>query len=112
MAKKTTVAPKAAPVKKVCAVKAPKAPAKKRVTFTLAADAGSEVFVAGDFNNWDPAEKKLEDKKNNGNYSATAFLAPGEYEYKFVINGTWCVDPNCKEWRQNSLGTLNSVLHV
>ncbi len=89
-----------------------KAPAKKRVTFTLAADAGSEVFVAGDFNRWDPAAKKLTDRKNNGVYSATVTLAPGEYEYKFVINGTWCVDPNCKEWRQNSLGTLNSVLHV
>jgi 1,4-alpha-glucan branching enzyme len=82
------------------------------VTFTLAADAGSEVYVAGDFNGWDPADKKLADKKGNGVYSAVIMLAPGEYEYKFVINGTWCVDPNCKEWRQNSLGTLNSVLRV
>ena len=110
-ATKTTsakAAPKAAAVRKTAAA----APARKRVTFTLAADAGSEVYVAGDFNGWDPADKKLTDKKNNGVYSAVVTLAPGEYEYKFVINGTWCVDPNCKEWRQNSLGTLNSVLHV
>ena len=109
-ATKTTSA-KAAP-KAAAAKKAAAAPARKRVTFTLAADAGSEVYVAGDFNGWDPADKKLTDKKNNGVYSAVVTLAPGEYEYKFVINGTWCVDPNCKEWRQNSLGTLNSVLHV
>ena len=109
-ATKTTSA-KAAP-KAAAAKKAAAAPARKRVTFTLAADAGSEVYVAGDFNGWDPAGKKLTDKKNNGVYSAVVTLAPGEYEYKFVINGTWCVDPNCKEWRQNSLGTLNSVLHV
>lgn len=103
---------KCAPAKKACAPKAAKAPAKKRVTFTLAADVGSEVFVAGDFNNWDPAGKKLEDKKGTGVYTAVLMLAPGDYEYKFVINGTWCVDPNCKDWIQNSLGTLNSVLHV
>ena len=98
--------------KATAAKKTVAAPARKRVTFTLAADVGSEVYVAGDFNNWDPAGKKLADKKNNGIYSAVVTLAPGEYEYKFVINGTWCVDPNCKEWRQNSLGTLNSVLRV
>ena len=110
MAKKAKTATKASTAKKTAP--APKAPAKKRVTFTLAADAGSEVYLAGDFNNWDPAGKKLTDKKGDGVYSAVISLAPGEYEYKFVINGTWCVDPNCKEWRQNSLGTLNSVLRV
>ena len=108
MARKATKTTRKATVAK----KAVAAPARKRVTFTLAADAGSDVYVAGDFNNWDPAGKKLTDKKNNGLYSAVVMLAPGEYEYKFVINGTWCVDPNCKEWRQNSLGTLNSVLRV
>ena len=108
MAKKAKAAVKKAPVKKAVSA----TPARKRVTFTLAADAGSEVYVAGDFNGWDPAGKKLADKKGNGVYSAVVMLAPGEYEYKFVINGTWCVDPNCKEWRQNSLGTLNSVLRV
>ena len=111
MAKKAKPAAKAAPAKKTAApVK--KAPATKRVTFTLAADAGSDVYLAGDFNDWNPEGKKLTDKKGDGIYSATIALAPGEYEYKFVINGTWCVDPNCKEWRQNSLGTLNSVLRV
>ena len=111
MARKAKPAAKAAPAKKTAApVK--KAPATKRVTFTLAADAGSDVYLAGDFNDWNPEGKKLTDKKGDGIYSATIALAPGEYEYKFVINGTWCVDPNCKEWRQNSLGTLNSVLRV
>lgn len=117
---KKAKAPKKSAVVKVPVAKksaAPKAPvakksAKKRVTFTLAADAGSEVFLAGDFNNWDPAAKPMADKDGTGVYSTVVTLAPGEYEYKFVINGIWCVDPNCREWRQNSLGTLNSVLHV
>ena len=113
MARKATKSStRKAAVKDAVAKKAATTPARKRVTFSLAADAGSEVYVAGDFNNWDPVGKKLTDKNNNGVYSAVVTLAPGEYEYKFIINGTWCVDPNCTEWRQNSLGTLNSVIHV
>ncbi len=103
---------KAAPKTVAVPKKAAASEARKRVVFTLAADVGSEVYVAGDFNNWDSSGKKLVDKKNDGVYSAALTLAPGEYEYKFVINGTWCVDPNCAEWHQNSLGTLNSVLRV
>ena len=113
MPKKAKTATKAATAKKTAApVK--KAPAKKRVTFTLAAEVGREVYLAGDFNGWDPQGTKMTDKKGDGIYSATLMLAPGEYEYKVhcIADNMWCVDPNCKEWRQNTLGTLNSVLRV
>ncbi len=85
---------------------------KKRVTFTVSAEPGSTVGVSGDFNNWDPAGRVMADKNGDGNYSVTILLAPGVYEYKFIVNNTWSVDPNCTEWVQNSLGTLNSVLRV
>lgn len=84
----------------------------KRVVFTVRADPSSKVSLAGSFNNWDPQGREMTDKKNAGIYTATLFLPPGTYEYKFVINGTWCVDPECSEWVQNSLGTLNSVRRV
>ena len=46
-------------------------------------------------------------------YSVTVTLAPGIYEYKFVINGVWTLDPDPdRDWTQNGLGTLNSVLRV
>ena len=84
----------------------------RRVVFTLSADPGSDVAVSGDFNNWCAVGKKLTDKKGDGQFSARMNLAPGSYEYKFIINNTWCVDPACKDWVPNSFGTLNSVLHV
>lgn len=84
----------------------------KRVVFTVHADPDSKVSLAGSFNNWDPQSRVLTDKKNAGVFTVTLFLTPGTYEYKFVINGTWCVDPECSEWVQNSLGTLNSVRRV
>ncbi len=84
----------------------------RRVVFSVQADPDSVVYLAGEFNNWDPQAKQMTDKKNTGLFTTTLILPPGTHEYKFVINGTWCVDPNNSEWAQNSLGTLNSVLVV
>ena len=39
-------------------------------------------------------------------------LAPGTYQYKFVIDGVWCADPENLDCVQNDLGTLNSVVTV
>ena len=52
------------------------------------------------------------DKKNEGVYTATVKLAPGRYEYKFVIDGVWCADPENLDFVQNDHGTLNSVIVV
>ena len=99
-------------VKAATAVKAPakKAAAKKAVTFTLRAEPGKKVFLAGTFNGWDPAAKQMSAKK--GVYSTSLRLEPGKYEYKFVVDGTWCADPECLDCVPNDQGTLNSVIVV
>ena len=87
--------------------------AKKRVVLSVKAEPGSTVFVSGSFNDWDATEKKLVDKRGDGIFTATITLPPGIYEYKFVINGIWTLDPDPdRDWTQNGLGTLNSVLRV
>ena len=88
------------------------APKAQRVTFSVRAEAGSKVFLAGSFNDWNPAAKEMADKKGDGVYTVTLSLASGTYQYKFVVDGTWCADPECADWVQNDLGTLNSVKHV
>ena len=85
---------------------------RKRVRLEFAAELGSEVYVAGSFNDWDPAATPLKDKDSAGLYRRALLLSPGRYEYKFVVNGTWCVDPDCTDWQANELGSLNSVLDV
>ncbi len=96
--------------KKPSAKKAATPAAKtSRVTFSVSAEPGSKVFLAGSFNNWDPLAKELLDKKDAGVFSGVLMLPKGQHEYKFVINGTWCADPECPDWVQNSMGTLNSV---
>jgi 1,4-alpha-glucan branching enzyme len=77
--------------------------------FRVRAEPGSEVYVAGSFNDWAPAQKRMQERKGDGVYTATLMLPKGEYEYKFIINGVWCIDPECPAWVQNRLGTLNSV---
>jgi len=83
---------------------------EKLVRFQIQADAGSEIFVAGSFNNWNPKEIKL--RKFKDVYSASIILPKGRHEYKLIINGVWCVDPNCDEWQPNSMGTINSIITV
>jgi len=95
---------------KACAPKAQK-PVAKPVTFTVRADKDSEVYLAGCFNGWDPAAKKMTGKKD-GVYSATVKLAPGTYQYKFVVNGAWQADPENADWVANDMGTINSVVTV
>ncbi|HRR33783.1 MAG TPA: glycogen-binding domain-containing protein [Kiritimatiellia bacterium] len=102
-------APKAVPAKRATQKAAPK---NQRVLFSVRAEPGSKVFLAGSFNNWDPTAKEMIDKKGDGVFTATLLLPPGEYQYKFVIDGTWCADPECPDWVQNDHGTLNSVKRV
>jgi 1,4-alpha-glucan branching enzyme len=84
--------------------------ATKPVKFRITATPGCKIFVAGTFNNWDP--RQLELKEKTGVFGATMPLPLGRHEYKFVIDGVWCVDPECTEWVPNSLGSLNSVVTV
>ena len=82
------------------------------VTFKVRADPGSTDSVAGDFNGWDPVANPLTDPNGTGDFSAVIPLQPGTHEYKFVINGAWYADIECKDWALNSHGTLNSVCMV
>lgn len=84
----------------------------KRTTFEVSANPNSDVYLAGSFNNWDPQRHQMKDARGKGKYSITLMLPKGEYEYKFVINGNWVVDPECQDWSRNSFGTLNSVKKV
>jgi 1,4-alpha-glucan branching enzyme len=83
----------------------------RKVKFRVKAANGSNVFLAGSFNNWDPKAIALK-HNGDGNYEATLSLPPGRHEYKFVINGSWQNDEQCKQRVPNSCGSFNSVVEV
>ncbi len=114
MAKKTekkTARRVAAP--KAAAAPAPveKKAARHAVSFTLEDAPGRQVFVAGCFSNWEP-KHKLVDRDGRGGYTARIMLAPGEYQYKFVVDGEWRCDAANPNFVPNNFGTLNSLLKV
>jgi len=84
-------------------------PIRRRVTFLYEDEPGKVVAVAGSFNEWLP-DKQLVDKSGDGIYTGTMMLAPGTYEYKFVVNGEWVIDENNPNFVPNDIGSLNSQL--
>jgi alpha-amylase/alpha-mannosidase (GH57 family) len=83
------------------------------VTFTLDAPAAEEVYLAGDFNSWNPAKDAMH-KDDTGTWTITVPLKPGRYEYKFVINGgeTWKHDITNPLWADDPYGGRNSVVII
>lgn len=84
----------------------------KKVELQLVTEPGSDVFVAGTFNNWDPKVTPMRDNPDAGHYKAVLRLPLGQHEYKFVVNGEWHMDPNNPNWTLNNLGSLNSLITV
>jgi hypothetical protein len=67
-----------------------------------------EVSLVGDFNQWIPTALSLV----NGEFWISIHLAPGRYEYKFLVNGEWQNDSEALEFAGNEFGGTNSVLRV
>lgn len=87
------------------------AAAKREIELKYNAPQARVVSVAGTFNNWD-THSLLAAKGRNGNWTVKVALTPGNYEYKFIVDGSWLNDPNCKESVPNSLGSSNNLLVV
>lgn len=68
------------------------------------------VTLAGSFNSWDTAAQAMSGPDPEGRYEATLTLEPGEYEYKFVVDGDqWKADPGNPD---QTGATRNSLLKL
>lgn len=66
------------------------------------------VYLAGDFNQWDT--KAFPMKRTGDEWVFSVHLFAGKQRYKFIVDGTWLIDPANKLWEQNEYGTGNSVI--
>ncbi len=72
-----------------------------------------QVTVAGTFNQWNPNAQPMADEDGDGVYEVSLLLAPGVYQYKFVVNGNqWFEDPQALSYVPDGFGGRNSVLQV
>ncbi len=89
-----------------------------KVTFSLPAEAAPEadrVFVAGEFNNWDPKGTPM-NKLKNGTFKTVVNLETGrDYAFRYVIDGEmwendWAADAyksNGLTFEENSIVSLS-----
>ncbi len=84
---------------------------KGRVNLSLEAPDAKAVLVTGSFCDWETGAWPLKFGRR-GIWKTALDLPPGRYEYRFLIDGIWCDDPNCTERVPNPFGSQNCVLHV
>jgi chromosome partitioning protein len=87
-------------------------PAEREVIFSLEAPAQAVVQLAGNFNNWVPEPLQFADSHGRQVWHKTVSLKPGSYEYKYVVDGRWLLDPHNSRAIHDPYGGLNSVLNV
>ena len=80
-----------------------------KVRLELSKPGAQSVAIAGSFNSWQPEQAKT---TGNGGWVKELTIAPGRYEYMFVVDGQWMADPNAKEFAPNPFGGQNSVLVI
>ena len=84
---------------------------KRRITFTLVAPKARQVSLAADFNQWQQDKHPMK-KGKYGEWTRTVFVQPGEYEYKFWVDGKWMIDERNPKIRRNRYGTRNNIIKV
>ena len=84
------------------------------VEFSHSAPGATSVHLAGDFNGWSTSAEPMSDPEGDGVWTVKVKLAPGSYEYKFVIDGgaRWEPDAANPESVPDPYGGKNSVITV
>ena len=91
----------------------PPQPGATQVTLRLSAPGASTVAVVGDFNEWQDQAHRLSDDDHDGVWTITFDLAPGRYEYAFVVDGSrWIADPRAVRYRPDGFGGRNALLDL
>lgn len=83
-----------------------------KVIFKLLAPEAKTVHLAGNFNDWAIDNAALMKKLDNGTWIKILTLEPGDYSYKFVVDGKWIEDPNNTLTKENEYGGKDSLILV
>jgi chromosome partitioning protein len=82
------------------------------VLFELDSPDATEIHVTGEFTNWSRDGIPMERDPKDGIWKVVINIEPGEYEYRFIVDGVWIRDPNNKDFIRNEFGQENSLLVV
>ena len=79
--------------------------------FSLAAPDARQVFLAGEMTDWDTGKKAME-RDPSGTWHVTLDLEPGQWIYKFVVDGQWIHDPATPDHDADGQGGQHSFVFV
>lgn len=83
----------------------------KAVLFHVEAPRASTVKLVADFTSWErlPLDLRPDD---SGGWQIAVPLQPGRYAYRFLVDGEWWDDPDCRECEVNPFGGHNAVIDI
>ena len=83
----------------------------RKVIFRLKSPKASQVFLVGDFNDWNVRANPMQ-KDQEGLWESTLILQTGRYEFKFMVDGKWRESRGDEFTALNRFGSLNNVVIV
>jgi chromosome partitioning protein len=89
--------------------------APREITVRFRDPDANDVRIAGDFNGWVPdkgVRSLIESEGQTRVWTKILRLAPGTYQYRYVVDGEWRADPENPEITSSAVGGRNSVLVV
>ena len=94
-------------------LKAPAPPVStlKKIPLKVKAEGAREVVLTGDFTQWAKDKVRLTPAAG-GEWITLLELAPGEYQYRLLVDGEWRDHSEAARRVPNSFGTQNCVLIV
>ena len=85
--------------------------AQRTQSFAITALGATSVQLVGDFTHW--LQRPINLKRGAKDiWRARVTLAPGTYQYRFLVDGQWHDDPACVLRIANPFGSENMVREV
>jgi len=82
-----------------------------RQTFRFAAPSAMSVLLVGDFTHWQQGAIPMQ-KAKDGIWTASVDLVPGKHSYRFIVDGEWTDDPECRIRVPNPYGSEDMIRQV
>lgn len=83
----------------------------KKIEFLLEAPKARSVKLAADFTDWEKYPLNMM-QSEDGVWFNVIPLVPGQYSYRYIVDGQWCDDPRSTRRVPNPFGTENALLVV
>jgi hypothetical protein len=92
-------------------VELPPPSVKGETTFRLKGRPNASlVFLTGTFNAWNQSQLRF--AREGDEWVCRLDLDPGVYQYKFIVDGDWLLDPSNPDTAEDEAGNVNNVIEV